>query len=80
MDEGTTTPQAQLGPAIKPLTQGALEPEHGHYIFRVNHNAGVTTLYKLEAVSNSHAIFQAVASNVRPQTRMIPLALLVVEV
>lgn len=80
MDEGTTIPQAQFGPAITRFTQGSLQFEQVYFIFRANHNDGVTALFRLEAVSNSHAIFQAVASNVRPQTRMIPLALLVVEV
>ncbi len=80
MHEGTTAPQAQFGPAIRTHAQGSLLFEHGHYIFRVDHNDGVSSLFQLEAVSNSHAIFHAAASNVRPQTRMIPLALLVVEV
>lgn len=80
MDEGTWAPRAQLGPLVKDGAEGSLQFEHGHFIFRVDHNDGVTSLFELREVSNSHAIFQAVASNVRPQTRMIPLALLVVEV
>lgn len=80
MNQGISEPGAQFGTFVDEDAQGSLLFEHGHYIFRAHHNDGVTSLFRMLAVSNSHAMFQAVASNVRPQTRMIPLALLVVEV